>query len=135
MVGSGEIAGVGFLWIVVGVGLACFVLGAVASYRIDNWWEAVDGRMGYVYLMRRRDGLYKIGRTGRDPRERLEEIEREVGMRVRLLAKVRCRDMYACESALHRRYARRRRTGEWFDLDGRQFSVRRRWVRVARRLR
>ena len=88
-------------------------------------YTKVDCGEGYVYLVKARGfhgllspllGRYKIGLTN-NPRRRLHELNSEqapcpiVGVR-----NIAVKDNAAVERALHQRFAKQRRHGEWFDF-------------------
>lgn len=71
--------------------------------------------LGWVYLLRSSDDVYKIGRT-RDPKNRIRTFSVKLPFDVEYEHLVRCDDMYAMETELHQRFADKRLDGEWFIL-------------------
>lgn len=69
---------------------------------------------GYVYLMRNKRGHYKIGHSVNPRRRRNQLSSRDCPVRIALL--IPTGDMIALELALQRKYAQRRKGGEWFRL-------------------
>ncbi len=74
---------------------------------------------GYVYLMRS-NGLYKIGRSKRHPKNRLNDFVTG-NPSIELVHYIRCSNMNQVEKELHRKYANKRvyrgkRKTEWFRL-------------------
>jgi hypothetical protein len=80
------------------------------------------GRAGYVYVIRGRDdGLFKIGLTV-DPAKRLQTFQ-TARPDLQFEHLIRCRDRYNAERRLHEQFARKRRQGEWFQLDNRDLET------------
>lgn len=71
----------------------------------------------YVYLIRDMDvtGLYKIGRTIK-PLERIGRFEVHLPFNVGVVCILPTDNAARLETTLHRRYASKRRNGEWFNL-------------------
>jgi hypothetical protein len=73
-------------------------------------------RSGYVYLLEAENGLFKIGRS-KQPKFRISEITKAVApFEIKEVHKAWYPDCHAVESALHRRFAKKRKRGEWFAL-------------------
>lgn len=70
---------------------------------------------GYVYLIRRPDGCYKIGYS-KEPAQRASNLAAEIGEPVDIVHTIECDDMPAAEEGLHRQHARYHATGEWYAL-------------------
>lgn len=70
---------------------------------------------GFVYVMHRRDGLYKIGRTNNIDR-RLHEVSKKLRERVSLICAFRVFDPALSELELHNQFKEKRVKGEWFSL-------------------
>ncbi len=84
----------------------------------SDYYQKVDKplrkkKKGFVYLMISRDG-YKIGRSW-DPKGRLKELKRSAPS-LELIHTFEADDVLLAEKTLHRRFADRRISGEWFDL-------------------
>lgn len=83
-------------------------------------WESLpklDEPAGYVYLLQDVDvtGFYKIGYTN-NPERRLNKFGVELPFKTQVVDIIRTDDARLLERTLHRRYADKRRKGEWFDL-------------------
>jgi predicted GIY-YIG superfamily endonuclease len=73
-------------------------------------------RGGYVYLLRAENGMCKIGMTSQDIQSRVNQIERDVPLKMTVLHhfhSVHCRK---AEMYLHDTYAEQRIRYEWFSL-------------------
>lgn len=79
-------------------------------------------RPGYVYVIRRADGLIKIGQTGH-LKDRIKAIRTNSQQTVDLLHVVFCQDRVTIESYLHRIFAEKHIDGEWFELDEHDLAV------------
>lgn len=71
---------------------------------------------GYVYLLKSAIQYYKIGRAI-DPDNRLQTFTVKLPFEVEYEYVIKTKDRYALENELHRRFARKRIRGEWFDLN------------------
>lgn len=71
---------------------------------------------GWVYLVKA-EGLnqYKIGRS-KTPNIRLKELQKQSPIKLTLIHLIECQDAAAAENKLHKRFAERRVSGEWFEL-------------------
>lgn len=78
---------------------------------------AAQERSGWLYVIRATNGLYKIGRTRNDPRQRLATIKTGSPLRVSLVRAVEVEDCVGAERALHAELVGQRVRGEWFRLD------------------
>lgn len=78
--------------------------------------QKTKGNEGYVYLIQSPTGAYKIGRS-RVPEDRLRTFSVQLPFEIEYICLIKTPDMYALESALHRRFAAKRKNGEWFILD------------------
>jgi hypothetical protein len=79
-----------------------------------NRGELLDWpRPGVVYLMRRSDGLVKIGFTTR-PKERYEKLREQQGERLELLHEIKAENPYDLEQRLHREFSAFNVEHEWF---------------------
>lgn len=85
----------------------------------DRFWRnAIESMVpgNYVYLLYETyAGNYKIGHT-RNPSRRLYDFNVKLPIKFKVLTVIKCEDMYALESELHTRFARKRVDGEWFAL-------------------
>jgi hypothetical protein len=70
--------------------------------------------LGFVYLFRSENGLYKIGRS-EAPLRRLSEFA-AFPVAVEFVHQIQTDDMGWLEASLHRKYAGQRVRGEWFAL-------------------
>ncbi|MGH9466150.1 MAG: GIY-YIG nuclease family protein [Terriglobales bacterium] len=88
---------------------------AGVAQRRDVAPPALAGVDGFVYLLK--SGRYfKIGRTNNDGR-REYEIRIQMPEPVKRLHSISTDDPQGIEEYWHRRFASKRRNGEWFDLD------------------
>lgn len=71
-------------------------------------------KQGWVYIAKCED-RYKIGWTGQDPEKRIAGLRTGNPFPVELVGIVR--GTIALESTLHRHFASKRSTGEWFFLE------------------
>lgn len=72
---------------------------------------------GYIYMIWNAfTGLVKIGRTIY-PKRRMQELQREHGKHLKYTSLTKSDDAPKEENRLHKRYASRRKDGEWFDLN------------------
>ncbi len=71
----------------------------------------------YVYLLHdSASGLYKIGFT-KHPDQRILDIEHEFNVDLDYVCTIETDNMRRLEEELHKKYAKKRLEGEWFDLD------------------
>jgi hypothetical protein len=79
----------------------------------------INGRTngGHVYVIRDSDvtGYCKIGRS-HNLRQRLDTFDTHLPFNVEVVTVIPCRDCVQAETILHRRFADKRRRGEWFEL-------------------
>lgn len=78
-------------------------------------YECLGKRWGWVYLLRSGNS-YKIGRSMRLSR-RLKELGAGSPDGQKLVHRIRTDDPEGVERYWHRRFAEKKRKGEWFDLD------------------
>ena len=71
-------------------------------------------RSGFVYVLRGA-GYYKIG-LSKNVDRRMEQIEPKLPFETELLCTIATDDMHRLESELHKRFADKRASGEWFQL-------------------
>jgi hypothetical protein len=86
--------------------------------------------VGYVYLLKhgsRRE--YKIGRTN-NPLRREGEIGIELPEKVRPIHVIKTDDPAGVENYWHRRFAGKRKEGEWFALTAQDVRAFKRWRRI-----
>lgn len=69
---------------------------------------------GYVYLMKSSTGLYKIGQTT-NPNQRLTSFKK-LPFTVSYDHLIKTKDRIRLEKRLHKKFAKRRSEGEWFNL-------------------
>lgn len=88
----------------------------VSAHRYQNVPKVKDPA-GYVYLIQEVDfsGQYKIGRTI-DPKTRLKHVDIKTPGETKVIALLKTKDAIALERRLHKKYASKRKRGEWFDL-------------------
>lgn len=84
--------------------------------------------VGVVYLIRS-GRYYKIGRSNHAGR-REYEIRLQMPESVRLLGEIKTDDPEGVEAYWHRRFADRRKGGEWFDLRKHEVDAFKRWRRI-----
>ena len=70
------------------------------------------------------ESLYKIGRTGGDPLQRLQRLRTMSPVRLELRLVI---DHLSWEDVLHHHYRDKRRHGEWFELDRKDLADIKRW--------
>lgn len=73
---------------------------------------------GYVYFIQQKDvpDLYKIGKTKRDPKRRLRELQTGNPNELIIVFTIQSKNMHILESTLHKKYEYVREHGEWFRL-------------------
>lgn len=81
---------------------------------IDSAGKPNINEPGFVYLMTN-GKRYKIGRT-RNVESRRRQIWMQAGIEIEVMACKQVDDHRSFEIALHRRFAHKRVTGEWFNL-------------------
>ena len=79
---------------------------------LGSSWRMTDPKAGYVYFVGGEEGFIKIGWSGR-PEERISFLRTSSPIPLFLLAKVA--GPYAMEIEYHRRFAKDRKHGEWFE--------------------
>jgi hypothetical protein len=97
----------------------------------DSAPEGAPVAVGYVYLVKhgsRRE--YKIGRTS-NPLRREGEIAVELPERVTPVHVIGTDDPTGVEEYWHRRFADRRKNGEWFELTVEDVRAFKRWRRIV----
>jgi hypothetical protein len=102
------------------------VLGWCQDYITNNGRDisvepSTEGEIGYVYLMKM--GKYcKIGRTN-DFMRRGSEITTQLPERAHMMHFFQTDDPSGIEAYWHRRFAEKRREGEWFELDAKDIAA------------
>ncbi len=88
----------------------------VSTHRYQNLPKLKDPA-GYVYLIQEVDysRQYKIGRTI-DPKTRLKQVDIKTPGDTKVIALLKTKDAKTLEKQLHKKYASKRKRGEWFDL-------------------
>lgn len=76
-------------------------------------------KVGYIYLMKSENGLYKIGRA-LNIENRLKGLNREIPIKVEIIHYYRADDYTGEEIRLHKLYADQRVKYEWFALNDEQ---------------
>jgi hypothetical protein len=73
---------------------------------------------GYVYIIQQKDvpDLFKIGKTKRDPKRRLKELQTGNPTELVIVYTIQSKNMHKLESSLHKKYEHSRVHGEWFRL-------------------
>lgn len=75
-----------------------------------------NNKPGYVYAMKRSDGMVKIG-AAVNPKNRLSQIKQRTHDKdIELLATMEVEDMGATELALHEQFNKYNHQGEWFNF-------------------
>lgn len=74
-----------------------------------------EGMDGFVYLIKAENGLYKIGKT-KNVSKRMQPFSVSFPMKWELIHYFQSLNYTAAEQALHKKYADKRNTGEWFEL-------------------
>lgn len=75
----------------------------------------IKSSVGYVYILRAQNGLFKIGKT-KDPKARFESIKTSSPERVEVYRVFLSSDYSETEARLHRLFSEFRELGEWFRL-------------------
>jgi len=71
---------------------------------------------GFVYLLKADNGVYKIG-ASTTPNQRSKTLGLQLPYETALMHTIETDDMYGLENELHRKFAKKRKRGEWFELD------------------
>jgi hypothetical protein len=77
--------------------------------------RAINGKPGYVYLLKSVSGHWKIGRSG-NPNNRLKTFGIQLPFEVEFEHLIQTCDMSKSEATLHAQFASKRVNGEWFNL-------------------
>lgn len=72
--------------------------------------------MGFLYIIRGGKDIYKIGITKSSPAKRLRTLQTGNANKLTLVKVYRRKDYKQLETRLHRTFANRRLSGEWFNL-------------------
>jgi hypothetical protein len=103
---------------------------ATSSASDDDEPSAEQVTIGYVYLVKhgsRRE--YKIGRTN-NPLRREGEIGIELPEKLQPIHVIKTDDPAGVENYWHRRFASKRKEGEWFALSAQDVLAFKRWKRI-----
>jgi hypothetical protein len=101
--------------------LLCEQYIAPRSTRTPENAGVVDGEIGFVYLMKA-GKFYKIGKSNSAGR-REYEIRLQVAEKLTAVHAIPTDDPTGIEGYWHRRFAAKRKNGEWFDLDAADVSA------------
>lgn len=91
--------------------------------RANEYWGFVPLKFkrpdfeGYVYILyARRNRLFKIGMTRRDPEKRLKDLQTGMPDQLVFVFLIQAKYPEALENELHIQFADKRLNGEWFSL-------------------
>ncbi len=88
---------------------------------VDIEKVAKNPKRGFVYLFYC-NGKYKIGRS-KNPTERMKRMASAImPFTIERIHSIGCKDAFFAERELHKKYAAKRETGEWFNLNDRDVS-------------
>ena len=76
--------------------------------------------MKYVYLIESENGDYKIGRTRKDPKERVKQLQTSSSEKLNLIFQFETSNELLMERMLHMHFHNTRKMGEWFVLTDEQ---------------
>jgi len=100
------------------------------TQRKDSESETINQAKGFVYLVQhgnRRE--YKIGRTN-NPIRREGEISLELPEKASPIHWIETDDPSGIENYWHLRFAKKRKNGEWFDLNAEDIRAFKRWKKI-----
>ena len=80
-------------------------------------------RQGYIYLIDGGNGLFKIGKTIRHPKDRLKDMQTMCPVQLELVYYFESKDLVNVERILHHNLKSFRRHGEWFELSDKQVEI------------
>lgn len=93
--------------------------------RYKNYHTIVDiEKFNYVYIIEgthKGVSRYKIGKAN-DIKDRISRFEVKIPFDIKLICSFRVKDAISFESELHRVFAEKRLSGEWFDLNTKDFK-------------
>ena len=88
-----------------------------AIYEKQQREKGTVNKAGYVYLVRfGKTDYYKIGHTNDIDRRINVEIAPKMPEEPEIIHTIKTKDRFKLESELHKRYADKRKNGEWFEL-------------------
>lgn len=89
---------------------------SILNLAADQFFGQSFNQVGYVYLVRGTNELYKIGRT-KQLQRRMKRFEVKLPFEVEVIALIRTETPNIEEKKWHERFAEKRLDGEWFSLD------------------
>ena len=93
----------------------CFALRAGLDTRTDTGTDFLGERMQYIYLLES-SGYYKIG-IANDVAARISQLQTGNPNKIELVVCYGFVNAAPVEAVLHQRFSKRKRLGEWFELD------------------
>lgn len=82
-----------------------------------------ENKQGFIYLIDGGNGLYKIGKTVKDPQKRAKDIQAMCPVQIELICFFESDDLDRVERVLHKTLIEQRRHGEWFELSEAQVET------------
>lgn len=84
-------------------------------------WGVKDYQVGYVYILKAENGLYKIGKS-RSPQIRIGQIITASPVKITPCLVYKSTEYHKMERVLHEVFADEREIGEWFRLTDEDFE-------------